>query len=116
MSCVEVDTQPLFKLDSWFGHGMVGGADREVGAMGASKLARRGIQGTSVWGGDGAGDFFDLLAEFLNHSELVAVKFFVELGLGDEGAVGSGHHWGRELTILETHLVKFQYGHLCKIM
>jgi hypothetical protein len=27
-----------------------------------------------------------------------------------------GLHWGRELTILEPHLVKLQFGHLCRIM
>ena len=26
------------------------------------------------------------------------------------------HHWGCKLTILETPLVKFQFGHLCRIM
>ena len=25
-------------------------------------------------------------------------------------------HWGQELTILETHMVNLQFGHLCRIM
>jgi hypothetical protein len=37
--------------------------------------------------------------------------------IGDTGGVScqGSFHWGRNLTKWETHLVKFQFGHLCRI-